>query len=895
MAEVRKWDSRFSWSGEIPATFPGLNPVALNRVLNFATGKYQDAIDGARVWEYVSASGAGSYWGAYPGPMGDAMLLNGTNAATEKGRLKLTNFAGLWPAAGRLLIGLWAKQQYAQSFNPLLDTRAGSPFVYLSTAATSGRPRQQLYDAAGALVLDQYESDPFALSTDWKFTGMLVDLDAKTSQVFTVSRPAHEAWLGPVRTFTGTPNSGSTSDLDVFSLRHANYYESGWSDEVLVAHPSASFDVTAFAEELARGAWAAGQAESVADVLDVTDGRVAAGGSAVLETGAEPMTWSYQPSASTAPAGASARLSSDGGATWATYAADALPGTFSGLMRWSVPMKSGGLFSGVTLTLPTSPAPELSQPWPAELSQGEQQSVLLEFTITGPQVWEFDGGGLVSGTVTDNLLTLSAGFEVGTGPVTIALVDEYGRRAERSFMVTVEARSWGPPPPPNYSNAPLIVHDDDGPAEVIADPLAAVITKEINGEETLDFTIPANHRHAGLIENERVIEAAGDSWWIRKVTKSRKSQEVRLDVYAEARFYELATAGQVNGRAWNQVVAGTVMTAALKGTGWTVDVASVSTRRTYETEDMNPLDLLRMVQEVHGGDLVFDNKNRRVSLVKQSGRDAGVAFFHERGLTESKRVADSTGLVTRIRPRNADGLGIESVNGGIPYVEDYSFTSKTKEAVYDYKAGTSPLTMLALAQAILAGRSKPKYSYEVTVSDLSSVTGAELDRFEVADRVTVSDPEVGITAVSQRIVKLEYNLVRPWQSALTLSAKLRETGSSSDSEDSTILDTGSQVPVFDLVPFNLLKNARFDNGLGHWARNGVDVVASTIGTGDYAARFTGSGERWIEQTVQPDNRDAFGFSMEVEANGPAGWVPDLLVEAVIEYEDGETETIELKF
>lgn len=895
MAELRKWDSRFSWSGEIPATFPGLNPVALNRVLNFATGKYQDAIDGARVWEYVSDAGAGTYWGAWPGPMGPAMIVNGTDAAAEKGRVTLEHFAGLWPSSGRLLVGLWAKQEYAQSFNPLLDTRAVDPFLYLSTARTSGRPRQQLYDAAGGLLLDVYEADPFALSKDYKFTGMLVDLDAKTSQVFTVSRPNHEAWMGPVRSFTGAPNVGSTAGLDVFSLRHAGYYESGWFDEVLVAHPSASFDVSAFADELARGTWAAGQAEAVASILDVTDGRVAAGGSAVLETGVAPVSWSFQPSGSSAPAGATARLSADGGSTWTAHDPLALPASFSGLMRWSVPMSAGGLFTGVSLTLPETAAPVLSPIGSVSMVQGEQQVVPLSFTVGGPAIWEIDGGGLLTGSVGVDQLTLSAGFEVGTGPVTVALVDEYGRRAVQTFTATVEARSWGPPAPPAYPNAPLILHDDNGPAEVIADPLEAVITKEVNGEEALDFTIPANHKHAHLIENERVVDAAGDSWWIRKVTKFRSGQQVRLKVYAEARFYELATAGQVDGRAWNQVVAGTVMTAALAGTGWTVDVASVSTRRTYETENMNPLDLLRTVQEVHGGDLVFDNKNRRVSLVPQSGRDNGVAFFKERGLTESKRVADSTGLITRIRPRNADGIGIESVNGGLPYVEDFSFSSEVKEAVYDYKAGTAPLTMLALAQAVLAGRSRPKYSYEVTVSDLSSVTGEDLDRFEVGDRVTVSDPEVGIEAVSQRIVKLEYDLVRPWRSALTLSAKLRETGSTSEAEDSTVLDTGSQVPVFDLVPFNLLKNGRFDNGLGHWARNGVNVVPSTIGTGDYAARFSGSGERWIEQTVQPDNRDAFGFSMEVEANGPAGWVPDLSVEAVIEYEDGTSETIELKF
>lgn len=895
MAEVRLWDNRFSWSGEIPATFPGLNPVALNRVLNFATGKYQDAIDGARVWSYIS-DGTGQQWGAFAGPMGDEMAMNGVNPATEKGRVTLEHFPGLWPTSGRLLIGLWAKQLYTMAFNPLLDTRAVSPFVYLSTAQGSGRPRQQLYSTAGTTLIDTYEADPYALTTDHRFIGMLVDLDAKTSQIFTVSRPDHGYWLGPVRSFTGTPNTASTAGVDVFSLRASGYWESGRFDEVLVAHPSASFSLANFADEMARGTWATGQSETLASKLDVTDGRVAAGAAAVMETGAENISWDYKPSAS-APAGAVALLSTDNGTTWTTATPDTLPATFSGLMRWRLNLSAGNLFSGVDMVLPTTPAPTLGAIAPVDMVQGETVSIPLTYTVDGTPDWAIDGAGLITGTVTaDGLLKLDGGFETGAGTVTVTLSDSYGRRAERSFTVTVEARSWGPPAPPVYPNAPLIAYDENGdPAEVITNPLDAVITKEVNGEESLSFTIPANHPHAGLIRAENIVEAAGDKWWVRTVKTKRSGRNVTLECYAEARFYELRTAGQVDAREWKQVVAGTVMTAALKGTGWKVGTANVTTRRTYKTEATNPLAVLRTVQEVHGGDLIFNNKDRTVSLVPQSGRDNGVGFFYHRGLTESQRVEDSTGLATRIRPRNADGLGIESINGGKPYVEDYSFTNQVKEAVYDYKAGTSPQTMLALAVAILAARSKPKYSYEVTVSDLSVVTGEELDRFEVGDRVTVSDPEVGIEAVSQRIVKLEYNLVSPSKSEITLSAKLRETGGSSDAENSGILDTGAEVPVFDLVPFNLLKNGRFDNGLGHWARNGVEIVATESGTGDYAARFSGAGARWLEQTVQPDNRAAYGFSMDVQQQGPGGWVPDLKVEAVIDYEDGTSETIELRF
>lgn len=892
MADVRLWDSRFAWSGEIPATFPGLNPVALNRVLNFADGEYLDAIDGSRVWRYVTDTGQGLYWGASPGPWGDKMQVNGLNPANEQGRVTLDHFGGLWPSSGRLLVGLWVSQNYAQSFNPLLDTRAVDPFIYLSSAQSSGRPRHQIYGADGSLLMDHYEDEPWAGSSAWRFVGVAVDLDAGTSQLFTVNRDEGASWAGPVRTFTGTPNTGSTSGLDVFSLRHAGYWEGGLLDEVLVAHPGPEFSVEDFADALARGSWARGQDEDSAPALSVTDSVVEAVAPAVLHTGPERMAWQYGAMVDVVPAGATPYLSTDDGQTWAAADPEDLPGAFDGLMRWDVPLESGETFDGLTVTLPGGPAPTLQPIAAVELVQGETQRVPLEFTGNGS--WVVDAPDVVTAAVeSGGVLALESGFEVGAGEVSVSLVDQYGRAAVRTVQVEVLPRGWDPPAPPVYPHAPLVLWDEDGPAEVLTDPLSAVITKEVNGEECLEFSIPATHKHAGLLLNERVVEAAGDKWWIRRVTTSRAGRQTRLEVYAEAAFYDLASAGQIDGRQWNGVAAGTVMRAALEGTGWTVGVANVSTRRTYETEDSNPLALLRTVQEVHGGDLVFDNRARTVSLVVQSGRDNGVAFFHSRGLTESKRVVDSTGLATRLWARNADGVGIESVNGGRPYVEDYSFTSEVKDAVYDFKAGTAPLTMLAMAQATLAKRSRPSYSYEVTVNDLSSVTGDELDRFDVGDRVTVVDPEVGIQAVSQRIVKLEYDVVRPWASEVTLSAKLRETGTASDSEDAGTLRTGSTVDTFDLVPFNLLRNGRFDNGLAHWANLGAAVVDSQDGTGDYAVRFEGSGERWIEQTVQPDNRPAYAFSMNLETDGPAGFVPDVTVEAVIEYEDGETETVEL--
>lgn len=879
------WDKRFSWSGEIPTTYPGLNPVALQRVTP-STGKlYADTVTPSRLWERKSD---GALDGNAAGPFGLRVGMNLVNPATEKGRFVLPNFAGLWPSSGKLLIGLWVSQSYAMSFSPLLSTRGGSsPLVYMSTSG-SGRIRHGVYNAAGGLVLDQYEDTPWNATTDFQFVGQLVDFDALTSQMISVELGAKASWVGPVRSLSGAPNPASTADLDVFALQTANFWTSGRFDEVLVAHPSAGFDLAAFADAMALGLWADGQTPGNVANFTVTESGIKAAAAGTLETGAERVSWSQAPVVQGAPAGSVAHMSADNGATWQS---GALPAAFTGLLRWSVPLAANETFTGITVTEPTTPAPTLAPIGNVTLEQGELSNKALSFTVAGEPAWEVSAPAMVAASITDGQLSLVAGFEVGTAQITVTLTDDMGRSVSQTFTVTVNARAFDPGNPPSYPRSPIILWGDNAPEAVVIDPLAAVVTKEINGEHVLEIALPIGHKHAGLIKPENIIEVAGERYRARRITTSRQGRKVTLEVYAEARFYDLATAGQIEGREFRQVIAGDVMAIALRGTGWTVDVANVSTRRTYEVEDTNPLELLRTVQANHGGDLIFDNNNRKVSLVTSSGRDAGVAFFYGNGLTDAKRVVDTTSLITRIYARNADGLTIASLNGGKAYLDDFSFTSEVREATYDFKSGTSPYTMLAMASATLANRSKPSYSYEVTVNDLSAKSGDDLDRFDAGDRVTVVDKAVGISE-TQRIVRLEYDVVRPWASEITLSAKLRELGGSTSAEDAGTLETGTGVGTFDLVPYNLLLNSRFDNGLAHWASFGAQVVEGS-GTGDYAVKFSGSGERWIEQTVQPDNRSAYALTFDIESTGPAGWVPNIAARAEITYEDGTTEIVDL--
>ena len=959
MAEtLTLWDDRFSWSSEIPLTYPGLNPSALARFAELANaGQYADGVDTSRTW---NLQGEDPQWyGMSNGHRGPRMQINGMDPEVEQSWVQMPYFSGLWPESGRVLVGLWAEQNYIMTFCPLLDTRNSDPFVYLSTD-NGGRPRHQVYDASGSLLMDQYETGlPWAQTADPSYLGMMVDGDEGHSQLFSVHSDGR-TWIGPQRTFSGTANFGAAADLDVFALPHAGYYESGFADEVTVAHPGGNFDLERFVDDMGLSVYANGHSGDNYDIWDINEDRIewredASG----LDLGAERLSWEAQPTLSGGTS--NLRISYDGGDTWETISASDLPETADGILlrRVNLNAPAGFTYSSQALTIPdvevtpeapahdedanTVTIPEVegvayshagtvTVPEGGELTvtaepedgytfpAGSETSWTFEYvlpdppTLAGiddvvlvqsglhtetlnwsaearPHTWDVRSPSMVTVTVGDGVLSVAAGTDTGGGTVTVTLTDDLGRSVSQSFQVRVNAREWEPGPPPQYPHAPIVLWGEDAPQEVLADPLEATVTKEVNGEETFEFAIPADHQHAQLISPERVVECAGERYWIRRLTSERDDSALMLSVYAEARFYELSTAGQVDAAEWDGVEPGSVMEAALADTEWSVDVVNVTTRRTYSTEASNPLELLRTVQENHGGDLVFDNTNRTVSLVTRSGRESGVAFFYGHGLTEAKRTVDTTSLVTRIIPRNEDGLGIESVNNGVAYIEDHSFTDEVREAVYNFASGTNPHTMLSMAQATLADRSQPDYSYEVTVSDLSAVSGEEIDRFDVGDTVTVVDHELGIED-TQRIVELEYDVVRPWASQLTLSAKLRELGSS-DAEDAGTLQTGAGSDTFDLVPFNLLLNSRFDQELAHWAHHGVDIVETQQGTGDYSARFSGSGERWIEQTVQPDNRQSYALSLDVETDGPQGWEPDLVVRAEVVYEDGETEAIDL--
>lgn len=893
------WDSRLSWSGEQPAG----DAVLLQRFhAQAGTGADRTAVDATgRDWTIVNWTAATAALTA--DRWGNRLTFNMNAPSSEQTSLRVPYFAGMWPSSGKVLLYTWAALRYAMTFTPIMSTRntAGkAPLVYLSTMS-DGRPRAQVYSAAGSLILDQSETLPWtATPAEWVCYMMLVDLDARTSQIALVRHTAGDKYVAPVRSFTAEPNLACEADLHALTLAPtASYWANGHVDEMGLWHPGADFNLEDFAEQVRLSTFARGSSATEGAGLDVTDAAVTAtAAGAVLRTGAEPVNWDHgtpqvQPR-DQITADPLAYLSDDGGATWTGPTAPGdLPATFAGIARWEIPLEQGETFTGLDL-VEAQPVPTLDPIGPLDLEQRETVTIPITGEWIGAPTFQVvAASGVQASIASGDQLRITAGLTAGDARVTIAVTDETGQMSEPLVIaVTVHLLPWEPPENPVFAKAPLILHDDqEQRAAVLHNPAGAKLLREVNGEQTLTFSIPVKHPHAALLAPERAVEAAGDLYRIRRLTRGRKGGTPTVVAYCEARWYDLAFTGQVAETEWSGVQPGPVLEHILEGTGWAVGSVTVTTRRTWKMDKGSPLAALRQAAEVHGGDLIFDNHTRTVHLLAVAGKDRGVAFFHGRGLQDAERVEDTTSLVTRIEPRNAEGVGIESVNAGVPWLEDFSYTQEVRFARYEFASGTSPHTMLAMTQATLGKRARPAVSYQATVADLSAWTGQPLDRFDVGDRVLIIDEELGIET-TQRIVAMEYDLLQPWASEVTLSEKLRELGSDSSTE-AGVLTTGVDIDTRDLVPFNLLKNARFDNGLAHWAASGAQVVDGGA-TGTRSVRFEGAGTRWVEQTVAPDTRDAYTFSMQIDsAGGPTGWSPDVTVVAEITFTDGSTETINL--
>ena len=414
----------------------------------------------------------------------------------------------------------------------------------------------------------------------------------------------------------------------------------------------------------------------------------------------------------------------------------------------------------------------------------------------------------------------------------------------------------------------------------------------------MEFKLPFRDSKRPHLDNEKQVQIVNDVYRIRTLTDDKGADgKVVTSVYAEAAFYDLAFSVEKAAVNFNADTAEAPMAYALEGTDWSVGNVTVRTKRTWQSTEKNALSILRQVQNIHGGDLIFDCANHLVHLLTFGGTDSGVLFAYRKNMKSIQRVVDTRSLVTRLYAYGKDGMIFASINGGKEYVESYAYTDEVRTSTLDCSSFTNPYQMLEFAEMRLADYAKPRISYVLSAMDLSVLTGYEHETWDLGDIVTVDDRDLNLS-VKTRIVRRQYNLQEPWNTVLELSTTLRELGDSSAQWDKAA-DVLSNTDVIDLqevkdmVPFNHLRNSRADSGMNYWLNSGFEVDAENGVSGTASFKCVGAAgmTKSLAQTVYPASRNSYTFSAQIASeNLKKGAGGQVGIEVTFEYEDGTTET-----
>lgn len=209
--------------------------------------------------------------------------------------------------------------------------------------------------------------------------------------------------------------------------------------------------------------------------------------------------------------------------------------------------------------------------------------------------------------------------------------------------------------------------------------------------------------------------------------------------------------------------------AVLQDSGWTLGTCDVSGIHDLEMEKVSRLQLIKEIQNIWGGYLVWDSVNKTVSL-----RDAntwqnytGFQIRYKKNLQHITRT-QSNRLVTKLYCFGHDDLDISSVNDGKKYLTNNSFSPGTYIGIYKNQDIYNAQELKEKATAELALNCRPRYRYNVKMVDLRTLPEYSHEDFTVGDMADVIDPDAAPDSPRIRIIRHKYNLFQPWKCDIEL-------------------------------------------------------------------------------------------------------------------------------
>lgn len=321
-----------------------------------------------------------------------------------------------------------------------------------------------------------------------------------------------------------------------------------------------------------------------------------------------------------------------------------------------------------------------------------------------------------------------------------------------------------------------VIYDRDTnlKSAVVHNNITSFLIQELNGANYIEFSFPFTSDKRQYINLEGLIQVYNDMYTVRKIIDSRDKGVLVTHVYAEAGFYDLQYAPPVKEREFSIETPEILIKYILSNSGWELGETDIYSTRDFSIENnSNCLELLRNIQSIFGGDLIFDSKIKKVYLYENSGIDNGVIFTYKKNV-EITREQDSFDYINRLYVYGNGGLNIANLNNGLDYIELSSNIPIIKSKTFTNEDLTSEEELYNFALYLADKYSQENIVYKIKAKYLET-NDNNLPAYNIGDIVTVYDKELDIT-LQTRIVKMKYNILSPMDSELELSSKTRSLG-----------------------------------------------------------------------------------------------------------------------
>lgn len=242
-----------------------------------------------------------------------------------------------------------------------------------------------------------------------------------------------------------------------------------------------------------------------------------------------------------------------------------------------------------------------------------------------------------------------------------------------------------------------------------------------SGLNELCFTISIWDDAFQLIQEESSIREESDgitscNYLVKAIDSGKNTANIKAQIDLDEWKQSLTVAYNSGSNS----VGGIVRSVAPNG--WTVaDYSGLTYMRTLHLTGITPLGVLDQCRSTFSGvTFRFDNINKRIEIINmKTGTNLGAFVTRDLNLKKTEYKGKSTSFATRLYAYGKDDLSIASVNSGLPYVDDHTYSDRVVCAYWKDERYTVAENLKTAAQERLAELAVPSRSFECDVVDLA--------------------------------------------------------------------------------------------------------------------------------------------------------------------------------